>query len=262
VAPDLNDSPVGSSGLTLSQFAADLPDYWYSNATLSLVIQPGLHILSHNLSLNDVDTFSMISNNFTSQIMCDGQSAISFFRCKNLHISNVKFIGCENSEVHDAERFLLEDVVFRDSEYGTALEITNTTAQFIHTCFVSNHGGKPLQVPVPTDSWFQYAFKMAAGSAIIAKYSNITISESIFFFNEAEIGGALYMENSIITIQSTKFSANYNFDAVCGIYSRNFTSDVFYPRVYLGGVLYTRPTRVISQLKRRNSMKTVPTMVE
>ncbi len=140
MAPDLNDSLV-NSGLALSQFAADLPDYWHSNATLSLFIQPGLHILSHSLVVRDVDAFSMVSNNSTSQIMCDSQSAISFFRCKNLHISNVEFIGCENSEIHDAESFLLEDVVFRDSEYGTALEITNTTAQFIRTTFVSNHGG-------------------------------------------------------------------------------------------------------------------------
>ncbi len=235
VAPDLNDSLVDSSGLTLSQFAADSLDYWHSNATLSLFIQPGLHILSHSLVVIEVDTFSMVSNNSTSQIMCDSQSAISFFRCKHLHISNVKFIGCENSEVHDTERFLLEDVVFRDSEYGTALEIINTTAQFIRTTFVSNHGGKLLWILVPTDSLFQY-FKMA-GSALIAKDSNITISENTFVDNEAEIGGALYVENSIITIQGTDFSINH---VVCRLEVDYFSNYTFcFCNSYLGEVLFT-----------------------
>jgi hypothetical protein len=89
VAPDLNDSLV-DSGLTLSQFAADLPDYWHSNSTLSLVIQPGWHILAQSLVVVEADTFSIrVSNNSTSQIWCDSQSVISFFRCKNLHISSL-----------------------------------------------------------------------------------------------------------------------------------------------------------------------------
>ena len=242
VAPD---SLMGS-GFTLSKFVADvLPDYQHSNATLRLDIQPGLYILSHSLDVSDVDTFSIVSNDSTSQIIiCDNQSAIHFVGCKDVHITNIEFIGCENSKVHDTERFLLEDVVFRDSEYGTGLEITNTTAQFIHTIFASNRGGTLQKVPAPEEFQYLYGFKMA-GSAIIAKSSNINISECVFKGNEAQIGGALYVENSIITIQGTNFSANH---VMCGLevdhsWTSNYTSQFemvyYFCSGYLGGALTT-----------------------
>ena len=209
VATNLNDSPVGSH-LTLSQFAANSVHYLHSNTTL--FIQPGLHILSFSLNVSDVNTFSMISSNFTSQIICDYQSGF-YFRCMNLHIMNIEFIGCENSEVHDTERFLLEDVEFHGLENGTALEITNTSAQFIGTTFISNSGGKLQLLPeelllfvsVVSEIFFEaddYCRPVQVGSAVIANYCNISISESIFEGNEAEFGGVLFVENSIIMFQT------------------------------------------------------------
>ena len=243
MATDLNDFLVGSY-LTLSQFAVNSVHYLHSNTTL--FIQPGLHILSFSLIVLYVDTFSMISSNSTSQIMCDKQSVL-YFRCTDLHILNIEFIGCENNEVYDAKRFLLEDVVFRGSEHGTALEITNTSAQFIGTTFVSNRGGKLLNQLLPQDFWLDYGsmiYRFAmVGSAIIAKYSNINIHESTFEGNEAEIGGALFVDNSIITIQSTNFSENHVICDLEEVYDRNITHDEMLFQLicseYLSGVLFT-----------------------
>lgn len=82
---------------------------------------------------------------------------------------------------------------------------------------------------------------MMAGSAVVAKYSKIIISESAFEGNVAEIGGALFVENSIITIRRTIFSQNR---VICGPeFFTNGTYDFFYYIYhcsnYLGGVLFT-----------------------
>lgn len=95
VPSDLNDSLVDPQ-LTLSQFAANSMHYLNSNTTtVTLFIEPGLHILSSHLIVEDVDAFSMFSNESesTPQIVCDESTL--YFRCKDLHISNIDFIGCE-----------------------------------------------------------------------------------------------------------------------------------------------------------------------
>ena len=199
--------------LTLSQFAAHSRIYIYSNTTL--VFLPGKHYLTVTMIISNVNKFSMLSNYSNAQFVCEN-SLYFYSDCRHVHISNIEFTGCGNNAVNNAERFILENVKFtgRDGS-GTALEIFNTSAHIISSTFASN--AKGTLTPIPR--WLlQIAYNVyllkgqseaRVGGVIRAIHSHISMSQSTFEGNGAELGGVLFVEHSTITISSTNFIENH-----------------------------------------------------
>ena len=153
----------------------------------------------------------MNSETLITQIVCRNYSLVSFNSFQFIHITNMEFIGCGGNRVKNVELFVLQDAKFKgEGDSGTALELIETTAQIVNSTFTSNRMGKSkkgyiIRDPVITSYWGTFL----VGGAIIATHSKITISQSKFENNGAEIGGAIFAEgNSIITMNNTIYTGN------------------------------------------------------
>ena len=178
--------------LTLSQFVVNSSHLLNSNITL--VFSSGMHYLTDNLTVSNLNTFSMTSQHLTTQIRCTSDSLIIFNRSHTVQITNLEFIGCGGNQVVNVDKFIVHDTSFKGQEKsGTALELTGTTARITNCTFLSNRNRNLRLV----------------GSAIIATHSNIDISQSRFVNNTADFGGAILAEqNSTITFYDSTFVYN------------------------------------------------------
>ena len=103
--------------------------------------------------------------------------------------------------------FVVEDTKFKGQEnIGTALELTETTAQIVNSTFLSNRKGLYRQC-VP--STFSYCMNGFVGGAIIATNSTVDVSRSRFEDNRADWGGAIVAEqDSIVNMSENVFARN------------------------------------------------------
>ena len=132
-----NSTKLGSTPcVTLSQFATDIIHYVRPNSTL--VLLPGRHYLTINLTVSNLDNFSMTSENTTAQIICKDYLHIFFNSSKRIHITNLEFIGCGGNLVENVQEFVVRDTKFKGEENSeTALELVETTAEIINSTFDS-----------------------------------------------------------------------------------------------------------------------------
>ena len=202
--------------LTLHQLATAPSHYLRINATLFLL--PGKHILSTELEIANMTSFTMTSMNTIAQIQCENLSSISFHSSQSILLTSVEFLGCGGNRVRDVNEFILSDATFEGQEgCGTALELIDTNVELTNTSFLSNTNGsfrhirKQLEsiraifgaqgIEINTyDTWI--------GGAIVANCSNISISSSTFENNSAIVGGVMFVQNSSITINNTTFIEN------------------------------------------------------
>ena len=92
--------------LTLSQYATNSSHYFQSNATL--VFLPGTHHLRNvNLTLSNVENFTMKSENSRAQIKCTNGSSMHFSQSQSIYITDLKFIGCGGNQVTQVKEFLV-----------------------------------------------------------------------------------------------------------------------------------------------------------
>ena len=199
IAPD-EATDNCSACVTLSQLAANAA--FLSNTTL--IFLPGSHSLSATLNITDIDRVSIITSNSTVEITCELSTGFSIENVQYTLINNLEFIGCGSNYIKNVTEFILQDVVFEGKgESGTVLELIETTATITNSMFISNthgmfRGNDSLH---SNDFW--------AGGAIIATHSKITIKNSVFKRNKAEVGGAIYAENDcIVAIEDTTFVDN------------------------------------------------------
>ena len=199
IAPD-EATDSCSPCVTLSQLAANAA--FLSNTTL--IFLPGSHSLSATLNITDIDRVSIITSNSTVEITCELSTGFSIENVQYTLINNLEFIGCGSNYIKNVTEFILQDVVFEGKgESGAALELIETTATITNSMFISNthgmfRGNDSLH---SNDFW--------AGGAIIATHSKITIKNSVFERNKAEVGGAIYAENDcIVAIEDTTFVDN------------------------------------------------------
>ena len=203
--------------LTLSQIAANSSSYLQPATVVTLVIQQGHHRLGSELLISDVDKLLIISNNNrTSDFTVDlCVKSARFYNISYLHISGLSFTQSGGVIVESVQQFTLEDSTFLDSKESAALELINTTASIVRSSFMSNSIGN-YKGPFKTPRKEVYGM---VGGAITTSQSNVTILNSCFEENSAELGGAIFGElYSQITLLRTNFSGN---------------------RANIGGVLYT-----------------------
>ena len=99
-----------------------------------------------NLSVSDINRFSMISNSSLEQshfkIICYQNVSFQFDNIYSLWIRGLKFIGCGNNLIMSVSNFTVESSTFngqRDS--GTALWIIRTNVSIESSRFILNKVG-------------------------------------------------------------------------------------------------------------------------
>ena len=198
--------------LTLSTLATRWNYYVLDYSNTTLVFLPGTHYLTVNVSVSNVNNFSMISESTTAKIMCGDNSHIHFNYSKYIGISNLEFIGCGGNQVKQVKEFVVQDAVFKGQNTSSrTLEIIETTAQIVDGTFTFNTGSAIIAKASETNiSRCKFENNAALhGGAIYAKYSIINMSDTIFTNNFAVImGGVIFSLGSIVTIKECKFENN------------------------------------------------------
>ena len=198
-----SDCPVGSQCTTLQQYASNSSQY----SAVILALQPGNHTLNTQLSITNVENFTIIGND--SRVVCTSESSdseIILTSVQNVFITEVSFIGCDqnmlsmngdsvvisNVEFHrnrvniidTVNTLLVTDSIF-DRNTETALYLTRVMSlATIEGCVFSNNGHR----------------------GISTVSSDLEISKSTFYKNRGHEGGCIHAQSSTVTIRVTNFT--------------------------------------------------------
>ena len=201
--------PPAQHCVTLSQIAANSSGYLKPGTAVTLVIQQGHHQLDSELLITDVEELLIVSNNATLVHTLDYTTDLCvksarFYDIGCVQISGLNFIQSGGITVESVNQFMLEDSMFMNSS-ETALQLINTTANIVRSSFMLNSVGN-YKNPIKTSRGETHTL---VGSAVITSQSNVTILNSSFEENSAEIGGAIFGElYSQITVYKSNFSGN------------------------------------------------------
>ena len=215
IIPSEGHPCIANSCLTLSQFAHNSTSYLDSNTTL--IVTEGRHILNRELSVSNIQQFSMLStNNVGTNITCNELANLSFTNIGYVHIYNLTFVSCGSNSNRLVNQLTIEQSTFLNSN-GTSIRMDGTNAIITETLFLSNTVGVLkssrdiiyLQM-IPTLGYTQSFFTVRVGGAIITSNSTIDVNNCKFEENGANIGGAIFSEHgSIITISNSEFFSNH-----------------------------------------------------
>ena len=207
--------------LTLSQFAANSSKY---SGQISLIFLPGNHTLNRELVLSGADNFTMESQeNETVTIECPSQyerfviKETTFAAIKDIH-----FTGCGGNTVNRVKDLVVEDTIFHGVEgkgRGTALVLNQVNFTKISECsFISNTPGNNSErhrvgefIRDPSILWYLNLEEddlVSVGGALLTTSSTVSVTNTKFVSNEAEIGGVLLAYKSIISIFQCTYSNN------------------------------------------------------
>ena len=199
--PCPEDPTNGDTCFTIEQYISNSSlRSGLSNVILEL--QPGTHNLDTRLSISNVSSFTMMGTNATLRCV----QPLTFSTTENVHLSGINFINCGGFDTHvnEVDSFVLEDSTFQSDrpfhiEQSTNVVIVNSiftqcprgvltflnTSVLIKNCTFSNN----IQ---GTDSLTD------EGGAILASRSSITIKQSIFKNNQANLrSGAIHFVNGM-----------------------------------------------------------------
>ena len=250
-----------SACLTLSQFAANSSK---DSGQTSLIFLPGNHTLNRELILSGADNFTMASQeNETVMIECTSQyerfivNETTFAIIKSLY-----FIGCGGNTVTRVEELIIEDTIFQGVEgegKGTALVLNQVNFTKIRECmFMSNTPGNNserhrvgefIRDPnVLSDLRLKKDDLVSVGGALLTTSSNVSVTNTKFVSNEADIGGVLLAYKSIISISQCTYSYNralYSGGVMATVESSvdidisTFSKNEATHEYSIGGVMYT-----------------------
>ncbi len=196
--------------LTLSQFAANSSHYLHFNSTVILIFLPGTHHLSKVMTLSNMESFTMKTDNSTAQIQCKEDRHIYFSQSLSIHITNLEFIECPVTLKYVAE-FVVENSKFEGR--GTALELFETTAAQIINSTFDNVTSKESILESMSSNVTIVASEFDSNTALnhevlMFSFSIVTIEASEFRDNFASLGSILVSINSIIMIEASEFDGN------------------------------------------------------
>ena len=212
------------SCMTLSQFVENI-----TVENTSLIFAAGYHTLNVSVSVSNIDNlFMLAADNGSVSIICTDSAHFNFTSIGVVYISNLTFIACGNNKVESVKRFVVKWSTFTGGEnrtIETLLSITETNAYVDMTVFSNGTGMHSTQM-----IWnHSEVFSGTIGGAMIIMKSNITINNSTFEANRANIGGAIYFgAKSNIIIKSCVFTFNRAIDCL--------------NRFCLGGTLFVNET--------------------
>ena len=202
IRPSLCSTAMEQPCLTLSEFAVSAGNG--SNSNITLIIMPGSHNLHSSLNLTNVNKLSMLSESSKmATITCQETAKVLLRSIGQVHMENMSFIGCGGNEFHLIGQALIQNTMFKGQENSTsALRLTGSTAQIVNSSFAFNSCGTYTRQIIDNNIWY-------VGGAIMVFHSNISIINSRFEHNNAELGGAIFAEqHSNITVVASTFTGN------------------------------------------------------
>ena len=192
--------------LTLSQFIAEHQTGIFREPSVSLTFLSGNHTLNEQLNIRNVTVGKLSAYSFGAvpAIVCKQNASIMLSDIDDVHVSYMDFIGCSGHKFNKINMIVVEDSAFIN-HHESALTISLSNIKLVRTLFNSNSGGSWQYCSIPEKSFYALA-----GAAIVSKQSNVSISESVFMENVAEVGGAVFAElHSKISVMHTVFERNH-----------------------------------------------------
>ena len=192
--------------LSLTQFAANYTHHINSGKDIALFFLPGHHVLHLELTLNNVDRFSMLKNVQETVegavfIECTSQEGrLNINNTTSVLIADLHFIGCGGNSLAYVNHFVVEDTLFEgvvDTSRALILHVVDT-ATLVRCFFFSN-----------TLSFTSTnASDLYAGGALISFTSSLSITNCTFTNNSAYYGAALDIFTSSVNISDSTFTNN------------------------------------------------------
>lgn len=192
---------------TFENFVDNASEYVKTNTTLTF--SHGNHTLDSVVKIINSSEFIMHSNFMNTWINCNGTGSFTFINVTVVRIINLFFLGCGDNTLQEISQLSVHKSVFHgnNSYYntGTALFIIYSNADITNTTFTVNTGTSNYPVD---ESLLQGDKYKVVGGAITSYGSSLWISECEFDGNTAELGGALFIEETVISISSSVFERN------------------------------------------------------
>ena len=189
IIPSEKDACPSKPCLTISKFAAESRKFVQDNVTL--IFQPGNHILNTDLMVRNIDIFSLQLLNSTLdlvrgnmvEVVCSKSKRFHLSRIHLVHISGLHFRGCGGNKVDSVHKLMITDSKFQGEKNhdGSALILNRTIATIVGSYF-TEHNGSQLQ-PLS---------KYNAGGAVFVNNSELSIFSSTFEGNIATYGGSIF----------------------------------------------------------------------
>ena len=246
-----------SSCLTLSQFAANSS---YDETDISLYFLKGDHSLDRQLFLVHGHNFSMskyeLDEKETGSIKCTSQlgrfniSEVTYVSIKGLH-----FIGCSSNRVSQVKQLTIADSIFKDVEdNSTVMELNEVDiaiierTQFLHNTLDYHKINVIYYLYFEKVRKYIYRHRNRPSGVLHTAFSNVSIINSRFMYNRADIGGALVAHNSSVHIDRGTHSYNKaNFGGVMITFGSTIVIDscifTFNSAQESGGVMVTYDDR-------------------
>lgn len=217
VTPSENESiSQNTDCVTLSQVIASNKSFLEENT--ALIFLHGNHSLDSNFILQNKSTLVMHSRSNSTRVTCKQLGKVSLHQIESGSISNLEFVSCP-------------------------LDLHNVSIN-IKRCSLSLNVNSMIRPVLYSLSLRKY-FRLYTGALYITK-SNVTISSSIFEKNQAEVGGAVFVEHSFLKIVESFFKDNH---------VKCLTTSAIRYQICFGGAvyLYNSTTNVTSSVFENNS---------
>ena len=126
--------PCQESCLTLPEITANTTNYLDPNMTL--ILQPGNHILDSNLIVSNISVFKLYSDELlTTRITCNQFASFYFFEVSTIEIIGLEVIACGKSSIIGSGNFTLRDsILISENGSSTVLILNKTAAANIVNC--------------------------------------------------------------------------------------------------------------------------------
>ena len=206
VVSSMNAPCIEPSCLTLSQLATKISYFDNVNTSLKIVFLEGNHVLDSNFSVSNVSKLAFMcgSSNLQTTIICHHSASFKFSTMDSLQVKGLVFTGCGNNMIMSVNKLVIDSSSFiGQKDTGTALQIIKTNATIVTNYFRANMLGSRYH-----NTFEDHLFSPFVGGAMIAYLSNITITNSSFTDNSADLGGAIFGYYSNISIISSNFAYN------------------------------------------------------
>ena len=205
----------------------------------TLYFLPGSHSLESEYAVRNINELHLLSLSpmQMASILCAPTAKLLIENVHHVQISYLHFIGCSENKMELVYWIIISNSIFHglQSANGTALELVHTNSKIINSSFLFNSYGsyrgpvRFLQFLISRQYISRQAIYAQIGGALIVNCSNVSVVESRFEGNVAEIGGAIFSEgNSNIILTNCNLINNhaYSFNGLCfggAIFSENGT---------------------------------------
>ena len=223
IMPTDSDPCFMDSCLTLSQFAGNLTNLKsvYEHSSITLFIIGGNHNLYEEISLSNMEVFSMLSINdsvSSSIITCFTDTArLSLTFISQAHVNGIEFASCNGNIFKEVGQASIVNSRFLNSS-RTSLTILNSSVNMDLMSFISNTEGIHRN-ELKSFRYLQMIFGifstknsvcLSVGGALIVTNSTLVCNFCQFTGNSAMAGGAIFSESdSNITIRNSTFTSNH-----------------------------------------------------